>query len=53
MASVHLRGWSDGTASSEAAIIRVRIGGERPTEWHTVATRPQLPAVDIEPEAIT
>lgn len=48
-----LRGWAEGAGEGEAPVIRIRIGGERPTDWHTVAMRPQLPAVDIESEAIT
>jgi hypothetical protein len=48
-----LRGWTGGSGEGEAPVIRIRIGGERPTDWQTVATRPQLPALDIEAESIT
>lgn len=38
-----LRGWSEGTGEGEAApVIRIRIGGERPTDWITVDQRPTL-----------
>jgi hypothetical protein len=38
-----LRGWSEGAGEGEAApVIRIRIGGERPTDWITVDQRPTL-----------
>jgi phage terminase small subunit len=48
-----LRSWDEGAGESEAPVIKIRIGGERPTEWKTVVTRPQLPALDVETETIT
>ena len=43
-----LRGWSEGAGEGdEAPVIRIRIGGERPTDWITVEQRPTLVLGDV------
>jgi phage terminase small subunit len=37
-----LRGWAEGAGEGEAPVIRIRIGGERPTDWITVDQSPAL-----------
>ena len=37
-----LRGWAEGAGEGEAPVIRIRIGGERPTDWITVDQSPTL-----------
>lgn len=43
-----LRGWSEGAGEGAATQeIRIRIGGERPTDWITVKPRPALTLENI------